>query len=1114
MIYKENIVVAKGHIKGYVSEKDVDKTTIPPDSVIDCKNIDFYPDHDRRRPPYDIYKDLSALLPGHTIINFHFKTFYNYEGKSQEVIIIAAKVNASGRIKLFSTYYYCPKDGTYDNYNSHTYGFYENLTELTERIDPDTIIVGGNIGGTDYEYKFPGGGTEYNHYRAFFCVNKDGEVKGMVTESIYNGGYTYFNANEEDEKVFYEYITDITVVNQGYGYKSDNLLELQAPGGRPNATFNIYYKIDLIKRITLESGVLDPDTIYMATNVGSGSSPFKILTDGSGNIMSLVDGGSYLNAPPKNNIGIAREENPDSPGTYVSVSGWCIDRVTVVSTGKYYSGITLTNQGNAVLGLSKQSSYDVKISGLIRFPVLQSNIPFFEGTNSYNQINFIDNDNQSVKMMFGDKCEMLWFGMIQNRKYLGASFTETATFPGAQKTWIEWCNVSDEFKNSTEGTSFTVELRLEVEYVNRLTAYYPKNLYLYRKINGEDETLFDTYIGPPNGKATIRWGRQILSGFAVGIVVNYVTTPEVDFRYKYEILKSDCSSHWDGFWLSKDMYEIEGRKVYLYSRNPKNFSITSANELGISFDIATAQYVVEPAKDSRGYSICIELDGYQTLFIKNILTADKYFISECKINIGNHFDRRLSAFLLFYDEFDTYYEGEVSTHDNSFPLTYQVSGSKIGRLEMGNMLRLDDGSFHWFGDSILIVPSVDPETHISIIKQNAVGLQLQEYLNEYYYSKHITMATNADIINNVIVLYGIFKPQDETETILDNGSIAIASYQGAGNICNSIFSVERRKTIARESIIGIRGLASGDFMAFTDKKAYWYNLPDISTGLLQDIGNFETCGALSDRSIVSAVAVENAPIGTASRQFGARQFKGLYWVNSNTIYGFEGNQPVNLLENRWQKEYNTYTDGQKSNIKAGYNPEKDEIWFMVEKRDGFDIFIYKIFYKHWKKYSIDTADKPVKFYFGQDKRMMWANSSTIFKMEKDNTTKTIDKQSATGVPIKFFIDKFLCHSSPLTWKIPDGFTIAYDITATTNQTVAVTVVIKDHVDNEVLNKTYTLTGRSNLQIEQVIPKRVHAKYYRFKMSDDNATQSNIIDLRINAVLNKALLTTGKVKENT
>lgn len=1111
-IYKDDSISVKGHITGYVSEKDLDKTNIPDTAVTDCSNMDFYPDHDRRRPTYDIYKDLAQLLPGHTIINFHFKTFYDFEGNEKEMIIIAAKDNASGRIKIFTTAYYCPKNAGYENftYESPT-GFNNKLTEITERIDPSNESMGSaieagewDIGGNIYHYRFPcESPLPYGYYVGFFTVTDTNDILGIVVESVQNIQHLYFNVANAPENKIQDHISSVTVTGKGWGYTNISLLSPEALGGDPDATFRVAYEVTNPASITITSGKLDPNTVYKSVNVPEGSAPFKFSTDGGGGIYQIVQAGYYLDNPPTNNIGVILDSEPDgmSPEATVSVGSWSINSVNVLNEGNYMPDtISLTCSGNATLEVVTLRTNTPRITGLVRFPIVQYKRWFFAGSYGTPEVNFIDNNSSSVKILFGNKCDMLWLGMIADRKYFGDAYTETQGYDEIGKfSWVNWINVSESFK-ATVVNEETIKFRITATVTDKW------RIKLYVKRNSEAEYLFATHENAPD--SDVYWTVTIIQGFSIGIHCNISS---LDFSpYTYHIVKTSISRKWDGFWFTQDSYELPDRKQYLYfkgSPDPpvyedKYGSITNANELGFRINITANRYSVNPAKDSRGYSLCCELDGYQTLFIKNILCASKEYIKLCSFQFERHFDRRLTAFLLFYDEFTG--SPEVVTHDDMFPLTYQAIGDTAGRLEIGKINTDSNGNSIWFKDDYLYPPD-----NISPLKFAATGLKLGDYLNEYYYSKHITRAKNGINLDNLIILYGIEKPQDETEVIQDSGYICISQYQGNGIGCNSIFSLERRKQVSREKIVGVRCLAGGDFLVFTKEKAYWYELKGFDTALLSNIGDFETYGSLSDSSIVGATVMDNADIGTASREFGAKQFKGIYWANSKTIYGFFGNEPLDLLENRWKMEYNTYTTAQKENIIAGYNPEKGEVWFLLKTTNKSDIFIFNIAGKHWKKYKFN--DVPTKFYYSRDGRIMWTDGNKIFKMDGDNDGKTKDKEVLvdSAVAINFFIEKYINHKTPTFWKIPIGFKIAYEVSNKSTTSSSILVEVKDFKSNTILSSTFALTGD---MIKKSYPKRTHTIWYKMKISDDNTTNGNIKILKINAIQNNALLTIGKIIE--
>ena len=85
---------------------------------------------------------------------------------------------------------------------------------------------------------------------------------------------------------------------------------------------------------------------------------------------------------------------------------------------------------------------------------------------------------------------------------------------------------------------------------------------------------------------------------------------------------------------------------------------------------------------------------------------------------------------------------------------------------------------------------------------------------------------------------------------------------------------------------------------------------------------------------------------------------GLFWRNYNSIYKFTGSIPVDILENRWRKEYQAFTPLARETAVMGYCEARHELWVAI--RDSADS-------------TVGTGDETYKIFTWRDKAgsMFW-----------------------------------------------------------------------------------------------------------------------------------------------
>lgn len=1173
--YKKHTTGTKGHILGYINELEADKTSLPENAVTDCLNIDFYADHDRRRPPYSVLQSFKTALSGFTILDYHFKTFFDKNGNSKDCIIVAAKEvldpnnpNKHRPLRIFiKGWYYNDNWRVYDNFfDRGVFGWQDDWVEITERYWAEayygTFTIGGIAqNGNITSITLSGTLTGYTSKPAIAIeppptpVGQGGiqatarfglvapyAISANIPQGMPEGFYIDSRAVTSN-KLIVQYTGGNLVIHSAGSY---NEMETGTPirmtryyvAGNSDSDFigegNDYETDEIIGTplyVTITSYTL---LSVVMTNQGAGYDPADapaITVTPSGAILAPVISPLTQSSTFNGNVEFKLLGLTDLQKRDNYFKGWVFATNTAGVCGMVEWSIWDPQKQFVYMSVLFDYTPNLgQITGnprVMRFPAVENNKDDWEKIET---VNIIDNGASSVKFLFGDKCDMMWFGMIQDKAYFGKSYTTTNGYESGnfRADWIDDYQMLQSYIDSAANYQ-KMHLTLVVTWVDEGGSMQHWNLKINRKYDTGSGYGASTLVWEGNTQsqggtapkeyiayAQVETGFILYMNFPTGTIDDYVGKTCV---WSHTIQKTEQNKKWDGFYFSEDMPKVTDKKKYIYVSSTGSFRQEFKNSFGIS--ITGTKSTGTADKPSRAYSLAVEVDGYQAIFLKNILCNDSKYISKLEVEAYPYFNRRLSAFLTFFDEFDAF--KDVSTFDNAIPETYHVAGLPEGYKEMGKLTMTGTYKFNWFEDFYL------SGTNKSYLTQGNDGNSLNFYLNEYYYSDHIHRAKGGVVLDNGIILYGIKKPEgdltNKSSDITNNESIVVFSqYQNGGVDCTSIYSIERIRQLTRDTIKGVASLSSGGFMLFTGAKAHWFSYRDKTPALVSNEGNYETYGLMNAKGLVSAVAFDNAPIGTASREYGAKNFRGLYWTGVNGIYGFFGNQPESLTEGRWGKEYRALPQAQKEAITAGYNPDKEEIWFYIPALQK--TYIWSILGKHWKKYQM--ADNPVRFKINSDGRITWNNTGNeILKIENDKSLTSEQSKDKNFYGIEFKLEKYLNHGLSTIWKVPDKYEILYEAISTTGDIeapndITVKVSVQDisgaNINDDTLtSNTYKIHylrkagDINNFPITHKIKKRISTKWYKFSL-ENTSTHINVVMLKINGIINTALLTGGHITE--
>jgi hypothetical protein len=581
-----------------------------------------------------------------------------------------------------------------------------------------------------------------------------------------------------------------------------------------------------------------------------------------------------------------------------------------------------------------------------------------------------------------------------------------------------------------------------------------------------------------------------------------------DDEYVHITFTDAIQPNWFGFYFDFDIVEC-GNKGNWISFVPTDLSgeahakTEEIPELGLG--IKSWLYDCTPGeKDYNIYSLCVELDGFQTIFVKNIVSYSSSRFVENKIFLRKHLNRRITAILLF---FGAYKQADIefrliASENRDIPPVFLLADTYPGYIVLSKLKCVSEAD----GCGYLLDEYWRWSDTGGIIGAEQAAISLNYYLNSMYWkTQRMECKGGFEFGSRNTLVYGVSdtiinadSEQNGKKTgITGSTAIAISNIQHTGvdvANCRSVFSTERILSVVKDEIIEAIPIVEYQFIVFTSTMCRWMNVSDMELFVIDEIGTFNDYGALSKDAIVKLTFVENAAMGTASWEFGAKEFGGIGFANNNSIYLFDKNKPVNLLFNEEKKEsiwLNYYQSLDKTGLISGYFPLKKEMWFYLPVCNH--IFIYSFIYGHWKIY--DFSDVPKMFHHDSSGRITFSDGTNIYRMTEDREGLYEDKASTA---IAFGYSTILNMKQPLLWKVMDRIDIASVMTLKTGSGLTGNIKIKvgsetddddlltttEQIDNNPFKKIYGFTTRT--------PN----KFLNFSIESDASTVDNIKTFKI------------------
>ncbi len=838
------------------------------------------------------------------------------------------------------------------------------------------------------------------------------------------------------------------------------------------------------------------------------------------------------------------------------------EAVLVAKADNYFKGFFVTHSENRPIGIVTASKVDsgyvyfkveldsgyaiASTNKLTRFPVTHLN---YDNWTAISNVE-INKDFPNVVRFYCEEQRPLWFGFLKDKKHF-RNFANTWTDgdPLAANKFKTWGNVGHEgyCPQWVDGGDQQIYFKFNLSGAIDIAFYYSYDGATYHYVETQSGTSSTVF----NFRVTLDNGVQYFFSFTDTDLNSGNNICYVDHTIAY-------SHKWDGFWFGFDTPKVINKKRYVSITGAATDSLITylspkdiSNELGIRYELTSI--LTETAAFTnydRVYSFVIEFDGYQNIFVFNALYNLKRYMASAFLGLTQWYDRRISASLIFMLETNDLNSNTIKggVLETGFLLNDNLNYPGYYKFENMQYYAADTTKAYILLDSITDVAT----TGTSATYLQATSTLLQTYINNYYWKSTEIEPKGAVKVGDNILAYNLSEDsmnldKDSKNNITGVGKTAlvVSNLQNSGINTPSILVTERIREFARDEILGVKNIYGGSFLLFTETETKWYEVDD-TTYIFTNIGNFQY-GCIASKSIVEASTQDIAPTGTVSHRFGARMFNGIYWASYDSIYAFFQNEPVDLLEGKWKKEYQELLEltnfDPETDIIGAYNPYTNEVWWWFKLSDstGYDdcIYIYNIDYKHWKKYSYYQTTPPaatefIKGFAQSNEGMLywWRDDNIIYTQEPEGTENMKDYTSGTSKDITFFYEQYINHGNSNIIKTLDRIDLLYDVepeesgTPLTYTSVKAYIEVKANIaETVILNRDVTTpsglfslqtnvaVANANKLYKRRIPMRLRIpnNFIKLKFSSEDTTDSYIkqlklLQLTINSKISRGTLT--------
>ncbi|NOS83946.1 MAG: hypothetical protein HOP31_02300 [Ignavibacteria bacterium] len=729
---------------------------------------------------------------------------------------------------------------------------------------------------------------------------------------------------------------------------------------------------------------------------------------------------------------------------------------------------------------------------IVRYPVVMNN---YDEWNLIKEVSFEESFN-TVKIACGHESRAIWLGFISDKTFFQGGFSINSSSP-----IFTGAGLNDlTFRGTYNGIN-------EKDFIIEISTAGIVDFWRWKR------------DGDATWKATLPMSTNwVYLEDGISIRFPAFTGHTVTDQWKIQIdgsTDADTVKKQDGFWMTYDSPNALNKKIYKFDNHTGGVTeliIDNSDigrELGIDYYIKTdiTAAGTDGPKD-RYFALCLTLDGFQTIFIKHLELKPNnlgvpsgivYIQSGTSANFNVDFERRVTAHNLFYGEGNGEFDEEPA-RDNIFPETNLVQTDRGGDVPLsGKMIASSyDNAFNINQIDFMFHETGGNNQNDPLYLNKITGdVTLSKYLNcKYYKDIHLKAKKFIKVGENYLAVNlspDSTNDEDKTEKRQGTTKVALSNVLDGNRNCYSIFASERIRSLAREDILGAIATVANQFLLFTKNNATWYSITDEAEWSWQNKGSFQNKGAVSSKGIASAVFENKSQIGTASEEFGAIEFNGVFWNNYDTIWGFFDNEPKDLLKGHWAEEYKMLSDSVKENCITKFYPNRREVFFYLNSK----IYIYKIDYKQWKIYSYNAAIN--NFVSSVNGELLFHSTNKIYTTEPVGTTQFLDEGS---IAYDFSFAQYLSGGTGIINKIANRLDLMYEMVTQvvlgefTDGKINIELTGNESSTGNLHNKNWLLSGKFKKSITfrnnssgQYARKRVN--YVKLKVSSENTTKANI-----------------------
>lgn len=613
----------------------------------------------------------------------------------------------------------------------------------------------------------------------------------------------------------------------------------------------------------------------------------------------------------------------------------------------------------------------------------------------------------------------------------------------------------------------------------------------------------------------------------------------------FTISNNERRVRYDGFMFDVDSIEIPGKKTiakFSIADNDLNNDPIEQKEIGFSAIgrelgiryFAKSYKIRSAAVDTkfRIYSAAIQLDGRQAFFVKNLYmgvhniggTGEFHGGITIDMIFEPWFNPRISAHLLFFmDDKQT----DPQFTDSIIPTGKLLEGDGRGFYRIDELpVNVYNSTKAIYGNLITSRGGYNSTEGSTYPADYATGLQLQDYLNNYYW-KTVTVGAKAGFpLGENLIAFGtddeaINKDNDATGDNIGEFSVIFSQVQRGDANAKSVMCTERNRQLSvGQPIVAIMPGMGNEYLVFTKNQVRWDELTDEQSVALRNIAEYYDDGLVNQDAVISAIMPEEVQSGPPVSPYTSK-FSGVFAAGYEGFYVFSKNKRYDLLSvrdeqdrvliNKWSELYKELPKSVKEASRVGYNANNREIFWYLDGK----VYVWSIRYSHWTIYEF--PDTITGFASELEGELYFWSGLKIYKTNR--VTREIQKDKGTEV-IDWHYTKMFGHGSEQVNKIPQGFDLNYDAELDTSlKDVEAYIDIEcgtERGSTNLFNNTRKIKddGANAYQdhIRQGFDFMTRAKYYTIKIKSNAATAGKLVKLKIKELKVRAKVAPGVIEK--